>query len=560
MGTGTARRWAWAAYSLGGLAATFAYFRIDGLLALNLAYDGIGLSSVVAIVLGVRLFRPSRAVAWYLLALGQLAFVAGDVVWSVLEVAGEVPFPSAADVAYLSGYPFVAAGALALVGSGRSKAERTALLDAGIVAVGAGLLSWVFFVGPQVDDGALGLLGLGAAAAYPLGDVLVLSVVARLALAPRPPSPALGLLGAGLLALLAADVAFAVLAASGGYSSGHPVDTGWLLSYVLLGAAALHPSMRSLSEPTPPVEGRVGWLRVATLAGAGLLSPVALWLQARRGVGPEDAFVLAVGWAAMTVLVLLRLAGLLRDVQAQADALQTREAELATALGDLRRVEGERRRLLERALRAAEEERMSLALDLHDGPVQRLAELGFTLERARMRVEDGQRAQALALLRQVADGLRAELAGLRRLMASLRPPALDAQGLAGALRDHVRAWGERTGIPCELQVDLECRPAPELETVMYRVVQEALANVAKHAAARRVLVRVSGADGLVRLEVRDDGRGFDPRRAPELAAEGHFGLLAMREQVRMAGGRWEVESRPGAGTAVRATFGPGSPS
>lgn len=313
---------AWALFALSGVGATGAYFLVEGTLPRELLYEGIGLSSVVAIVVGVRHFKTARPGAWYLLALGQLSFVAGDVLWLVLELRGPVPVPSVADVAYLAGYPFVAVGVLLLVRGRQPGGDRVGLIDAGIVTAGTGLALWVFLVDPYVEDHSLGLPELLTTAAYPLGDLLILGVAARLAMGPGR-FPSLWLLGAGLGALLAADTVFGVLVLRDAYRTGHPVDAGWLLSYVLFGAAALHPSMEALSIPLPRPEPRHGWGRLGALA-AGLLAPAALWLQARRGVDHEDALVLAGGSAVIVLLVVLRLSGLVREVQAKARALEAR--------------------------------------------------------------------------------------------------------------------------------------------------------------------------------------------------------------------------------------------
>ncbi|HEX2025129.1 MAG TPA: sensor histidine kinase, partial [Actinomycetota bacterium] len=226
---------------------------------------------------------------------------------------------------------------------------------------------------------------------------------------------------------------------------------------------------------------------------------------------------------------------------------------LRTAVASLRRAEDERKALLERTLRAAEEERVRIAADLHDGPIQRLSMLGFTLERGRLKAEAGDMDGALELLDRGQRDLSAEVQDLRRLMASLRPPALDQDGLEGALRDQVAAFRNRAGVDTEVRTDLSARPSPEVETVLYRVVQEALQNVAKHARASRVSVEVVQRNGSVELAVKDDGVGFDPTGDLAGAAE-HFGLSAMREQVAMAGGQWEVASAPGRGTSVRAVL------
>ena len=105
-----------------------------------------------------------------------------------------------------------------------------------------------------------------------------------------------------------------------------------------------------------------------------------------------------------------------------------------------------------------------------------------------------------------------------------------------------------------MRVALSGRLDSELETIVYRVTQEALLNVTRHARATRLWPELEGVGDRVQLCIRDDGVGFDPTAGAELMREGHFGLVAMRERVELAGGRFHLESRPGAGAVVRATF------
>lgn len=215
---------------------------------------------------------------------------------------------------------------------------------------------------------------------------------------------------------------------------------------------------------------------------------------------------------------------------------------------------GERRRFLETVLRTSEEERKLLAAELHDGPIQRLAGLGYRLERARNRIERGNTEGAAALLGELQDGLSEETRRLREMMAELRPPVLDQRGLDSALRDHAAAFERSWGVGCSVRSSLDQRLDPDVETVLYRVAQEALTNVAKHAHAEQAWVLLRTRNGSVVLEVGDDGIGFDPLYASNSGKGDHFGLTAMRERVEMAGGHWEVQSSPGGGTRVMAEF------
>jgi PAS domain S-box-containing protein len=219
------------------------------------------------------------------------------------------------------------------------------------------------------------------------------------------------------------------------------------------------------------------------------------------------------------------------------------EEELVTA----------RRKLLDHTVRAGEEERRRLAAELHDGPVQRLARLGYVLERVSLQLEREDLRTSGRLVDSAKEALRAEIQRLRTMMTELRPPVLDQVGLTSALRDHAGEVERTSSLRCSVDGFAD-RLDPSLETVLYRVAQEALANVVKHADARTARTSLSIEDDQVVLEVTDDGVGFDPDATPALATAEHVGLNIMRERVEMAGGRWSIDSRIGSGTTVRASI------
>jgi signal transduction histidine kinase len=217
----------------------------------------------------------------------------------------------------------------------------------------------------------------------------------------------------------------------------------------------------------------------------------------------------------------------------------------------LERAKDERGRLLRQVVGAEEDERKRIALELHDGPIQDLTALDFKLEPVRLDLERAEPTWS-ASVQQTQEKLREEIQRLRSMIVRLRPPALDERGLKAALADHARSVAVASGVECVVDVDLEGRLDPAVETIMYRVAQEALANVTRHAAARRAEISVRASNGCVVLEVRDDGDGFDPSMQEEFLQSGHFGLMGMRERVEMAGGNWRIDSRPGGGTYLRA--------
>ena len=198
---------------------------------------------------------------------------------------------------------------------------------------------------------------------------------------------------------------------------------------------------------------------------------------------------------------------------------------------------------LERVLSAQEDERRRLARELHDETGQALTSILLGLRG----LEDAKDPETLrAAVGEVRDLVRSTLQDVRRLAVELRPAALDDFGLVAAVERLTESFAEQTGIAVEFvpNVPADVRFPPEVETALYRIVQESLTNVVKHAQAGHVSIVLSQRAGFVSVVVEDDGVGFEPARA----REGGLGLVGMRERVGLLGGRITVESRPGAGT------------
>ena len=540
-GSGRSRAW-WGYLAVGALIAA-AYYLVPaaGLVPRWAAkiglYNGLGLSAVVAILVGVVRHRPERRLPWYLFAVGLLSYASADIIfYTYQDILHRDVFPSLADVFYLAAYPFLMAGLLLLIRRRRPGADRAGLLDALVVTVGVGLVSWVYLIVPFARAPDLTLPARLVSMAYPISDVLLLATAVRLVVDGGPRPPAFRVLLTGVGALLVTDTLYSIIQLAGGYHTGSPIDVGWMTWYACWGAAALHPTMRTLADPAPPREVRLPRRRLALLAGASLLAPAIQAVQNARGQHQQD-LVIVVASMVLFALVLARLHGLAGDV-----------AVLA----------GVRKRLLDRTVQAREEERIRLAADLHDGPIQRLAGAAYAAELSRRRVARGDLAGAQKVLASLEDGIRGEVTALRRVMVELRPPALDEWGLPAALGDYAADFQQRTGIACTVQADLPVRLLRAQETVLYRVAQEALTNVAKHARAGRAWVSLGAVQGHVTLQVRDDGAGFTSSRFADPIGEqlgrDHFGLASMRQQIEMAGGTWEVRSRPGHGAVVTATL------
>ncbi len=214
------------------------------------------------------------------------------------------------------------------------------------------------------------------------------------------------------------------------------------------------------------------------------------------------------------------------------------------ALGALREREERIRRLLAGLVEAQEAERARIAADIHDDTIQVMTEVGMRVESFRRRLSAPEDVEALA---RVAETVESSIARLRHLLFELRPRALDEEGLAPALRQYLDRLEDTVQATLDNRLSLE--PSPEARTILYRIAQEALVNVRKHAAARRVEVLLEQQGEGTYVRIADDGRGFDPG-APEVTPRGHVGLLSMKERAEMAGGWWRIESAPGAGTTV----------
>ncbi|MBI4758186.1 MAG: GAF domain-containing sensor histidine kinase, partial [Chloroflexi bacterium] len=244
------------------------------------------------------------------------------------------------------------------------------------------------------------------------------------------------------------------------------------------------------------------------------------------------------------------------DLYTQDDLeLLTTLAHSATLALENARLHEERLAILRQQLAqvtaAQEEERRRIARELHDGVGPALASLNVRLHTARKLLERDQHLPA-GEIEELADLAQANIQDIRRLIYDLRPAALDELGLVPALREYVTRYQEEQGLEVALSLpESDERLSAPLETALFRIVQEALANVAKHAQARRVEVAMTRDRGGVTLRIADDGQGFDPQ-APRPGT--HLGLWSMRERVEQLGGRFELESTPGQGTKLMITI------
>ena len=229
------------------------------------------------------------------------------------------------------------------------------------------------------------------------------------------------------------------------------------------------------------------------------------------------------------------------------DVTESRRTEetLRQTVETLKQVDQNRQALLRRLVHAQEEERRGIAQDIHDDTIQSMFAVGLRLATLRKALHDAAQVDHLGLLEQ---SVQESTDRLRHLLFELRPAALDEGGLPAALREYLEVMKREDAIDVELQTALEHSPASETQVIAYRIAQEALGNVRKHARARRVECAVSAVDDGILTRIADDGVGFEDQRSRPTA--GHLGLVSMRERAEMAGGWFRITSSRGNGCLV----------
>lgn len=316
MGSGFALGWGAAL-----VVALVAYFALPAtVLTFGMAAVALGCGAAVL----VRAGRLRTDPVWWLVGAALASSGLGEVVWGTYELRGADPFPSLADPLYLLAYPLWGLAMVQLVRRFVPRADRAGLLDAAIVAAGAGALAWVVLGAPYVARGGSAAT-VGVAVAYPCADVLLLGFLVRLSLAAGLHAPTVRLFTAGVAAMLVADLGFVRLDLTGGYETGHLIDAGWVVSYVLLAAAWHRSAVRAPGEALPAVVGDPHPVdlhpsRLALLGPAVLMAPTVLVVQAARD-HDADLFGLAVVTAVLLVLVVARMVGLIHRLRAHAVSL-----------------------------------------------------------------------------------------------------------------------------------------------------------------------------------------------------------------------------------------------
>jgi signal transduction histidine kinase len=492
-------------YLFAGLVAVALYFALPwDSFAQTLVYDAIGASAAAASVAGARLFRPSLRLPWYLFAAGLLAFTVGDVFFNLYSFVWhrDPPVPSVADIFYLAGYPFLTAGLVLLVRCLRREERRGGRVDAAMLIVAFALCQWIFIMQDRLHGS---LAERAVALAYPAMDVVLLAALAFLALTPTWRAVSYRFLAASIVLLLFADELYGL--SPGAYANASWLDAAWLLSYVLWGVAALHPSMRQLSEPIRGGGPRVTRVRFSMLAGALTAAPAILLVQSATG-SSVDATAIAVGGGILCALVLLRLMGVIRALDRLRADERLARAEAETA----------QRLLTEQNERLREADRLKdefVALISHDLRTPLTSITGYIELALEDDLSDDVRGYLQVVARN-AERLLAlvnDLLFVARLQAgemSLEPGEVD---LAKVVSDGVRSMEPRAaakGVTLTSAVEA----VPTVNADRGRVLQ-LLDNLVSNAikftpAGGSVHVSLGRAGDRVALEVTDSGIGIAP--------------------------------------------------
>ncbi|WP_249998523.1 GGDEF domain-containing protein [Actinoplanes sp. M2I2] len=311
----------WAAWLVGGVAATGLYFAFPvGSVGLFLTYSAIAFSSVVATLIGVRRHRPAHPSVWWVLALSHAIAAVGNTVYGWYLLHDAVVFPSPADALFFLSYVPLAGAVLAMARIRTGGRDRGALLDSAIIATGFGLLLWTFLIRPAATATTGDTLARLTNAAYPVVDLLVLALLARLTISAGARTVSFRMLCAAMALGLFSDLSFAIASMVGATEVGY-FTAGWLLSYVLYGAAALHPSVGSLTEPAQVRSAPLTRRRLVLLTAVSLLAPAVLAVQGLTGPDHIDWAGVTIGSVVLFLLVLSRMSGLVDQVRQQSERL-----------------------------------------------------------------------------------------------------------------------------------------------------------------------------------------------------------------------------------------------
>jgi signal transduction histidine kinase len=558
-------RWLWLAYIVGGFALTAAYHSGPAKLRNGPVFNLIGLSAVVAILLGMWLNKPPSRAPWNLFALGQLFFLVGDVIaYNHEQLFGTpLPFPAISDFFYLLVYPCLIAGVAMLARRRNVDRSETGFADAFIVAIGAGVLSWTYVISPYAHSADLTAAQKIVSIAYPLMDLLLLMALVRLAVGPGRRGTAFHLLVIGVACLLITDAAYGWILANvpGGYANGGLLDVGWAAFYILWAAAALHPSMRELEEPVPEEAHHPALrLRVGLLAIASVATPMVIIVESLRG-RPIDSPIVGICCAALFVLVLVRMNGLLVDVnelRRTQEALEDSSLQLERALERERDAGGVLREqdAVKNTYLSAVSHELRTPLTFILGTSMLLEKHLDDLPTEEVREMIGHTRRSAKKLQSLLDDLL-DVERLRSGRITLEREPVDLSELVARV---VEDLGPQEQHP--LKVDVPPAVLLADASKLERVLTNLIGNAFKYCPpGARVWVRAERSGPEVILIVEDEGDGIAQEdrevifrrfeRGDTTAVGTGIGLSLVATFAEMHGGRAWVEDRPGGGASFR---------
>ena len=325
-----------------GFAVIAGYFIFPDIDTQNVIYLVLGIASVAGIFLGMYLHRPVNRVGWTCVALAGACFTLGDAVltYPVLAFNATLTSPSIADALYLLGYPFLIVGIIRLTRGPRHDYLRESFADAAVISLGVLALSWDLLMDSYVHNGTLSLLGVVVNMAYPMMDILVLFFLVRSFLSRTTRPPYQNVLTLAVFVMFVADFVYDVLTLHNAYTSGNAVDGLFLVEYVLVAAAALHPSVSVRGAPDV-VEAAVGTpdearssSRLPLVIVAGFIPPVILVVKTGLGV-PVNVIALSSLSIAVFGVICWRLAWMFGRIGDQAHLLEANAHEMERKVVEL---------------------------------------------------------------------------------------------------------------------------------------------------------------------------------------------------------------------------------
>ena len=336
--------WRW--YAALGAVGCAAYFVVPTTVWGQSVFVLVGATAVAATVVGTRMHRPRNRSAWLAIAMGTALWVIGDIVYEWIHITqGSVPYPSPADAIYLVGYPVYGFGLFLLARHKWRPSERGHVANSAIIMVAFGLLTWVFAVQPSLGGGGIsGTAGL-VDVAYPAMDIFLLGLLAHFVGSRQWRTLSYRLLTVAVALLVVTDTVNNFAIVSDSSSDRSVFDVGWIMSYVLIGVAALHPSMRRITNPNIESDAHLmasfTTPTVVVLTAATLTAPIVMFIEVVR-----DEPIAQWGWAvllcalALVVLVMFRITDLLRLLHTQTVQLRAvADTDHLTGLANLRALE-----------------------------------------------------------------------------------------------------------------------------------------------------------------------------------------------------------------------------